>query len=71
LTDNPDIFLIGITFTLIGGLIWFFRKPVPGGRADGFMTVAESISPWVTMLGVLILLFGVAESLFNLLPNSK
>lgn len=66
--ENLDLFIGGFVLLIIGGGIWAVRDKDAGGLVNGYLTVAESISPFVTVLGALGILLGLLDAAFHILP---
>lgn len=55
------LLVCGLLTTVIGGVAWYTRKPVDGGYGVGYESIEAAISPFITVVGILIVLAVVLD----------
>jgi hypothetical protein len=55
------MFIGGAIISILGGIGWYTRKPVRDGYAAGYDSVEAAISPFVTALGLAVVVASVLD----------
>jgi hypothetical protein len=55
------VLLCGLLITVIGGVTWYTRKRVEGGYGVGYESIEAAISPFITVIGILVILAVVLD----------
>jgi hypothetical protein len=64
LQHSVHFFIWGFVCSIVGGLSWYLREP-RGAKNREYVTIQAANAPWVTGLGVVLIVLGIVNALFR------